>query len=237
MEKRFAGKKLTSFVQDNEGKWSQSPELKKVLGIMQENTDKQIDIEMYPSPMLVAPDTPAWGSKGGVYNPKTGRAYVDPLSHPTVGAHEAAHQAFMTPHATKDSFSKQYQERMQKQLNNPANFTPEMIDKGATMRMEYEIRDKHRLIEEANANGVATAAMNKAGLPVDDSGWGNMYAYPEAHSFGQALSQSAPVYKQGANKPGISTLTPDEAAEFGAMQRSAPTAVRRQFDIGYGMIK
>ena len=155
---------------------------------------------------MVAPDQPAWGSGGGVYDPKTGRAYVDPFSHPTVGAHEAAHQAFMTPHATKHSFSKEYQDRMQSQLNDPANFTPEMIDSGATMRMEYETRDKHRLIEEANANGVATAAMNKAGLPVDDSGWGNMYAYPEAHGFGQMLSQSAPVYKQGANKPGISTL-------------------------------
>ena len=105
------------------------------------------------------------------------------------------------------------------------------------MRMEYEARDKYRLIEEANAQGVATAAMNKAGLPVDTSGWSNMYEYPEAHAFGNSLSQGSKSYKSGANKPGIATLTPDEGAEFGRIRRSAPVAVRRQFDIGYGMIE
>ena len=37
------------------------------------------------------------------------------------------------------------------------------------------------MIEEANAQGVATRAMEIAGLQVDDSGWGNMKEYPMAH--------------------------------------------------------
>jgi len=236
MEIRKAGDRLQSFIQNDEGEWQQSPELKKVLGIMQDNTDKQINIEIAPSPMMLG-GQPAWGSGNGVYQPNTGRAFVDPMSHPTVGAHEAAHQTFMSPHATKHSFNKVYQDRVNHQLNNPNNYTQEMIDKGATMRMEFETRDKPFMIEEANAQGVAQAAMDKAGIPVDTSGWPDMYAYPEAYQFGGQFSRSTGRYMQGANKPGLATLTPDEGAELKAMRKSAGPAVRRQFDLGYQMIK
>lgn len=236
MEIRKATNRLQSFIRDNEGKWQPSPELKKVLAIMQGNTDKQINIEVAPAPMMLG-GKPAWGSGNGVYQPNTGRAFVDPLSHPTVGAHEAAHQAFMTPLATKHSFDKKYQDRINQQLNNPKNFSPEMINKGATMRMEFEIWDKPYMIDEANAQGVAQAAMDKAGIPVDTSGWPDMYAYPKAYQFGGEFSKSTGRYVQGANKPGLATLTPGEAAELGAMSRSAAPAVRRQFDLGYQMIE
>ena len=61
MANRFAGDRLQSFVRTNEGTWEQSPELKKVLGIMQGNTDKKINIEVAPSPMLLG-GQPSWGS-------------------------------------------------------------------------------------------------------------------------------------------------------------------------------
>ena len=79
--------------------------------------------------------------------------------------------------------------------------------------------------------------MDKAGIPVDTSGWPDMYAYPEAHRFGGVFSRSTPDYIENINKPGIATFTPNEAAEFGAIQRSAPEAVRRQFNLGYQRIK
>lgn len=233
---RKATDKLQSFIMNDEGRWQQSPELKKVLGIMQDNTDKKINIEMAPSVMMLN-GQPAWGSGNGVYNPKTDRALIDPLANPTVGAHEAAHQAFMTPLAKKYSLDKEYQDRIDKQIYNPDNYTPEMIDKGATMRMEFETRDKPFMIEEANAQGVAQAAMDRAGIPVDTSGWRDMYAYPEAYQFGGRESKSTLGYMQGANKPGLATLTPDEGAELAAMRRSAGPAVRRQFNLGYQMIK
>lgn len=233
---RPAGKKLQSFIKATDGTWEQSPELKKVLSIMQDNTDKQINIEAAPSVMVMG-GKPAWGSGHGEYDPKTGRAFVDPFAHPTVGAHEAAHQAFMTPLATDYSFNPEYQERMNNQLNNPANYSPEMVDKGATMRMQFETRDKPFMIEEANAQGVAQAAMDKAGIPVDTSGWPDMYAYPEAHRFGGQFSKSTRDYMYGANKPGLATLTPGEATELGAMGRSVGPAVRRQFGLGYQRIK
>ena len=112
-----------------------------------------------------------------------------------------------------------------------------MVDKGATMRFGYEAVDKPRLIEEANAQGVAQAAMDKAGIPVNTSGWKDMYAYPEAHSFAKQFSNSTPMYKDSFNKPGLATLTPAEAKEFNTISRSASPAVRRQFDLGYQRIE
>lgn len=232
----FAGDKLQSFVKATDGTWEQSPELKKVLSIMQDNTDKQINIEAAPSPMLLG-GQPAWGSGAGVYQPEDGRAFVDPMAHPTVGAHEAAHQTFMTPLATDHSFNPEYQERVINQLHNPANYTPEMVDKGVTMRMQFETRDKPYMIEEANAQGAAQAAMDKAGIPADTSGWPDMYAYPEAHRFGGRFSKSTGDYMSGANKPGLATLTPGEAGELTSMSKSFKPAVRRQFNLGYQRIK
>ena len=60
----------------------------------------------------------------------------------------------MTDLATNRSFNDDYQNRMDSQLNNDANYSPKMIDKGATMRLEYETKDKPFLIEEANAQGL-----------------------------------------------------------------------------------
>lgn len=233
---RPASERLQSFIKTDTGKWQQSPELKKVLDVMQKNTNNTINIEVAPSPMLLS-GQPAWGSGNGVYYPKSGRAFVDPYSHPTVGAHEAAHQAFMSPLGKLNSFDSEFQSRKNQQGSNSNNFTPSMIDSGANMRMAYEILDKPFLIEEANAQGVTTAAMKKAGIPIDTSGWKDMYEYPEAYRFGGSFSNAAPFYMKFANKPGIATFTPEEAKEFGQIQKSAPIAVRRQFDLGFKLIK
>ena len=237
MEQRPAGKKLTSFIQDDQGKWSQSPELQKALGILQQNTDKKVKVEMYPSPMMAGPDNPAWGSGNGVYQPNTGRAFVDPLAHPTVAVHEGAHQTMMSQHATDHSFNPKYQARAFGQLMDPGNATDKMINKGATLRMGYETLDKPFMIEEANAQGITQGVMDKAGIPVDTSGWPDMYAYPEAYQFGGPFSKSTPAYQQSFNKPGIATFTEGEAGEIGRIRKSAPIAVRRQFQKGYESIK
>ena len=236
MANRMAMDELQSFVRSNNGKFEQSPETKKVLSIMQKNTDVPINIEAAPSPMLLG-GQPSWGSGAGAFEPDTGRAFVDPFAHPTVAAHEAGHQAFMSKLGKQHSYDPAYQKRINDQLNNSKNFTTEMVDKGATMRFGYEAVDKPKLIEEANAQGVAQAAMDKAGIPVNTSGWEDMYAYPEAHSFGKPLSNSTPMYRDSLNKPGLATLNSSEAKEFNAISRGASPAVRRQFDLGYQRIK
>jgi len=237
MDLRPAGERLQSFIKTNTGGWQQSPELKKVLGIMQDNTSNKINIEAAPSPMMLG-DRPAWGSGGGVFYPKSGRAFVDPFAHPTVGAHEAAHQAFPS------EFDAQFRNResdlytrMSQQFHNNDNFTPAMVNKGASMRMMYELMDKPFMIEEANAQGVAQAAMDKAGISADTSGWRDMYEYPEAYSFGKQFSKGASAYKDIFQKPTRASLTVPEISELESISRGSNPAVRRQFDLGYQRIK
>ena len=237
MAERKAMDRLQSFVRTNDGEWVQSPETKRVLDIMQANTSVPINIEVAPSPMMFSSGKPAWGSGEGVFKPNTGRAFIDPFAHPTVAAHEAAHQAFMSDLGQQYTYDDEYVERLNKQLADPKNYSSEMIDKGATMRLGYEAYDKPFLIEEANAQGVAQAAMDRAGIPVITSGWDDMYEYPEAYTFGGPFSEAVRMYKEGANRPGFATLTPAEAAELGAIQRASSPAVRRQFDLGYQRIQ
>lgn len=237
MDPRPAGERLQSFIRTNTGGWQQSPELKKVLGIMQDNTSNKINIEMAPSPMMFG-NQPAWGSGGGVFTPSTNRAFVDPFSHPTVGAHEAAHQAF--PSALDAQFRNKESDlykRMEQQFYNKDNFTPDMINKGASMRAMYELMDKPFMIEEANAQGVAQAAMDKAGIPVNTSGWQNMFAYPESYSFGKQFSKAAPTYSKFFDKPTRASLTTPEINELEAIHKGSFPAVRRQFNLGYQQIK
>lgn len=237
MNPRPAGNALQSFIKTNTGGWQQSPELKKVLGIMQDNTSTKINIEAAPSPMMLG-GQPAWGSGGGVFNTKTGRAFVDPFSHPTVGAHEAAHQAF--PSELDAQFRNRESDlykRMSQQFHNNENFTPAMVNKGASMRMMYELMDKPFLIEEANAQGVAQAAMDKAGISADTSGWADMYEYPEAYSFGKQFSKAAPAYSNIFEKPTRDSLVTPEINELESIHRGSFPAVRRQYDLGYQRIK
>ena len=103
--------------------------MKKVIGIIQEHTDVPLKIEPFRSPEMFG-SQPAWGSGGGVLHTKgenAGKAFVDPFSHPTVAAHEAAHQGFMTDLATSEVGIKKRKEL----INNPDNFTDAMVDKGA----------------------------------------------------------------------------------------------------------
>ena len=228
---RFAGDKIQNFNQNPDGSWSQSPELKNVLGIMQEKTDVPLNIEIAPSPMMMG-DTPAWGSDGGVYitgGPNDGKAFVDPLSDITVGAHEAAHQGFMTDWYKSPAL----QQKREEFVSNPNNFTEDMVNKGATLRAAHELYDKPVMLEEANAQGIATGAMEKAGYPVNTSGWDDMYQYPAAHRFGYPFSKSSPAYTNDFNKSGIATFTRGEGNELTSIEKSHMNAIKRQFNDGY----
>lgn len=229
MSERKAGERLQSFIQKDDGKWEQSPELKKVLGIMQDNTDVPLKVEMAPSPMMMH-GQPAWGSSGGVLftqGANAGRALVDPLAHPTVAAHEAAHQGFMSD-LGKSAVSGTAKNKSQEFITDVENYPDSMFESGAALRAAYETQDKYRLIEEANAQGVAQAAMDKAGIPVDTSGWSDMYAYPAAHKPNGRMAQV---------QVDLDTLGGGETSEYNRIQRSHMPAVKRQFDLGYGRIK
>ena len=155
-----AGKFMPSFVQLDDGSYVQTPETEKVITFMQGSTDTPLQIE----PLVDVKDLDGdplmeqafrEGALDGYASNITGKAFVVPSTSPTVVAHELAHQGLKSK-LMNDVLSDQHYRRIVEQLNDPRNFTPEMRDKGATMRLFYEAFDKpHLMLEEANAQGVA----------------------------------------------------------------------------------
>lgn len=226
MSERKAMDRLTNFVLNEDGKLTATPEMVKVIGIMQEHTDVPLNIQPYNS-VQAENGIPLWGSSTGHARPG-GEAFVDPFSHPTVAAHEAAHQGFTTDLVLSGAADSKRRELFE----NADNFSKGMHDKGATMRALFETGTKARMLEEAHAQGVAQRAIDLAGLEVDTSGWQDMKAYPLEHRFGGRFNPETSLYKQNV-KPSIKDFTEGEFSEFDRMQRSAVPAVNRQFDRGY----
>ena len=226
MPERKAMDRLTNFVLNEDGKLVPTPEMTKVIGIMQEHTDVPLNVQPYNS-VEATNGIPRWGSGEGHATP-LGEAFVDPFSHPTVAAHEAAHQGFTTDLVLSGAADRKRQELFE----NADNFSKGMHDKGATMRALFETGTKARMLEEAHAQGVAQRVMDLAGLEADTSGWQDMKAYPLAHRFGGRFNPETSLYKQNV-KPSINDFTEGELSEFIQMQKSARPAVNRQFDRGY----
>ena len=214
-----------------DGSFEATPEWQKVSAIMQRNTDIPINIQ--PAPSVIARDgVGMWGTGGGVYRPAFGDAYVDPISGSvTTAAHEAAHQAFGSRLINDPAARKKGYEGLM------TTFTPEMIADGTALRVGYEAKSKPIMLEEANAQGVAAAAMNAAGMQPSKGGWPNMLSYPGEYRFGGYFDRAAPMYKLGFNKPGLGTLLPGEMDTFDTIQKSYLPAMQRQYQRGYGRIQ
>ena len=229
MSERKAMDRLTNFVMNEDGELTATPEMKKVIDIMQKHTDVPLNIQPYNA-VQAENGIPRWGSGSGHATPG-GEAFVDPFGHPTIAAHEAAHQGFTTDLVLSGAADKKRKELFE----NKDNFSQSMHDKGATMRALFETGTKARMLEEANAQGIAQRAMELAGLETDTSGWQDMKAYPLEHRFGGRYNPETSLYKQHV-KPSINDFTEGELSEFMKMQKSATPVVNRQFDIGYSRL-
>ena len=228
----IAGKFLPAFTRNTDGSFVPTPEWQKVSAIMQRNTDTPINIQPAPSVLAGIDGGGIWGTGGGVHRPAFGDAYVDPVSGSvTTAAHEAAHQAFGSRLINDPAARKKGYESLM------TNFTPKMVADGTAMRVGYEAFSKPILLEEANAQGVAAAAMNAAGMQPSLNGWSNMLAYPSEYRFGGSYDKAAPAYKQAFNKPGLGTLLPGEIDTLDTMGRSYLPAIQRQYQRGYGRIQ
>jgi hypothetical protein len=202
-----------------------------VQAVMQRNTNIPINVQAAPSVLADITGMGMWGSGGGIHFPDTGQTYVDPISGSvTVAAHEAAHQAF-------PSSLIHDQTAQQKGFNDLYSVGRDQVADGTAMRVGYEALSKPIMLEEANAQGVATAAMNAIGLKPDTNGWQNMLSYPSEYRFGGRYDRAAPLYKESFNKPGIATFLPGELNTFNTILKSSPYAMQRQFNKGYGRIK
>jgi len=228
----MAGKFLPAFRREGTS-FVPTQEMNNVMNLMQSKTNIPINIQPAPSVLADINGMGMWGSGGGVnFGGVGGKTYVDPIrGSVTVAAHEAAHQAFPSSLATNPYAQQKFNETV------TMNYTPDLINSGAAMRANYENFSKPKLIEEANAQGVAYEAMNQAGYTPDRGGWSNMLSYPAQYRFGGYYDQGAPAYKNAFNKPGLGTLMPGELNEFQTMSRSFIPALQRQFGVGRGMLR
>ena len=226
----IAGKFRPAFERQNNS-FIPTQQWQDVQAVMQRNTDTPINVQAAPSVLLDVNGMGMWGSGGGVYFPDTGQSYVDPIrGSVTVAAHEAAHQAF-------PSSLIHDQTARQKAFNDLYSVSLDQASDGTAMRVGYEALSKPLMLEEANAQGVASAAMNAVGLKPDTSGWQDMLSYPGEYRFGGRYDRAAPMYSKGFNKPGIATFLPGELNTYDTISRSSPYAIQRQFTKGYKRIK
>ena len=250
MAERMAGDKLRAFEQVEGGAWKQTPETKKVLGIIRDSGADDFKIEAAPSPMLNGQGQPFWGTGGGSHMHDGSGTFVDPVNGSvSVAAHEAAHAGFMTDmgkEVTKE-------EPFRKRIKTAMMAEPRT---GNALRAAYEAINKPTMLEEANAQGVAAGAMHKAGYKMHNAGWQKAdmrqtglaedipaeLTYPGQYRFGGQYDETAAAYSEDTFNDGkgnfsIEPANADEKAAFEKIQRSHIPAMKRQFKAGYDLIK
>ncbi len=238
--------RMAAFQRTPDGYWKQTPEAEKVLGIIKSSGGSPFKIEPAPSPMAGLNGEPMWGSGGGVHMPDTGRTFVDPINGSvSVAAHEAGHAAFHTALDSEDH----YQNSFSKLVNHTKSASP-----GNRLRAVYETLSKPQMLEEANAQGVARAAIDKAGYQWENNGWKGLpmeitglsddirpeLAYPGEYRFGGRHDEGAKFYgnvEQIGPGPVLRSYLQDERDTIDATRKSLVPAMERQYQKGYNLIK
>jgi len=238
--------RMAAFEQAADGSWQQTPEAKNVLGIIKGSGGKPFKIEAAPSPLAGLTGEGMWGTGGGVHRSDVGDTFVDPINGSvSTAAHEAGHASFPT-----ELISRKNQEDA---ISKMENYTTDATA-GNRLRSVYETMSKPILLEEANAQGVARAAIDKAGYEWENSGWKGIpmeqsglsddirpeLAYPGEYRFGGAYDRGAELYsavEQVGPGPVQRGLSQEEQESLQATRRSLVPAMDRQFQKGYSLIK
>nr|BDD47486.1 hypothetical protein 60 [Pelagibacteraceae bacterium] len=242
MPYRKAGEMLRAFDMQSDGSWKQTPETKKALDLVRSAGGRDFEIEAAPS-VLANDGVGMWGTGGGVYYPGTDKAYVDPIKGTvTTAVHEAAHASFPTKLVDKEQQKAAY-EKLNKSF---ATATP-----GNNLRAVYETISKPIMLEEANAQGVAKAVMDKTGLTYNNSGWKGVpmektglsddirpeLSYPGEYRFGGKYDRGGKVYAEVTGLDQGRELMQEERDAIQMTRNSLVPAMERQFQKGYNLIK
>ena len=229
---RFAGE-LPAFIRQN-GEFVMTPEMERVTATMQPYTDVPLEIEPAPSVITGITGQPMWGSGGGLYNSQTGRAFVDPIrGSVTTGAHELAHQGFRHPLMERGLNPDQINTVAEPDFEGNPRIKPEFQGSAEGLHQTYEAFGAPVMIEEANAQGVATEAMQRAlGRRPSRNGWGTMYDYPEEYKFNGVFDRTSGIYESANPRYGPAYATDEERAEAYRMRDVAGPRVRRAFEEG-----
>lgn len=246
MPNRMALDALRAFDRELDGTWTQTPETQKVLGIIRDSGGRDFKIQPAPSPMAGLGGEGIWGTGGGVHRPAFGDTYVDPVNGSvSTAAHEAGHASFPTQLVNTQNRNEA--------LNRMQNYN-DAASPGNRLRTVYETLSKPVLLEEANAQGVARAAMDKAGYTWNNSGWEGLpmektglnsdirpeLAYPAEYRFGGEYDKGAKLYsnvEQIGLGPVKRGMTQEEKDALKMTQNSLVPAMERQFKEGYSLIK
>ena len=242
MDHRMAMDGIRAFERASDGSWKQTPETQKVLGIIREAGGKDFNIQ--PSPSILAINGEGqWGLGGGVHYTDGSGTYVDPImGNVSTAAHEAAHASFPTAIVSDEAREAAYAK-----INNMQG-----APLGNQARAVYETISKPIMLEEANAQGVAAAAMNKAGYDFNTNGWTEVptsmtglvdnipaaLAYPSTYRYGGVYDTGAKQY-ESMNNIGVDgrEYTSEEIDALSRTRRSFLPAIKRQYDAGYNLIK
>ena len=243
MSERMAMDGLRAFDRASDGSWKQTPETEKVLNIIRAAGGKDFKIEPAPSVIADIEGMGMWGSGGGVHFHDGSGTYVDPvLGNVSTVAHEAGHASFPTALLGRDQ-----EEQAYKKINNMSS-----APLGNQARAVYETISKPMMLEEANAQGVAAAAMHKAGYDFNTNGYKDLpmnitglaedipaaLAYPGQYRFGGVHDDGAGQYKSlmEIGEEGRGYL-PEEFEALDRTMRSHIPAMKRQYNKGYNLVK
>lgn len=226
---RIAGT-LPAFMREGD-KFVLTPEMQRVVEVMQPHTDIPLVLEPAPSVLAGIDGTGMWGSGGGVHSPATDRTYVDPIKGSvTTGAHELAHRGFGHPYFKGP--------RNYDQLDTVANpdyfgrpqINPEHLGSAEGLHASYEAYGAPIMIEEANAQGVATEAMDQAfGRRPDTNGWRDMLEYPGQYKYGSMYDPTYEAYLGANPRYGPASFTDEERLEGSRMREVARPRMERAF--------
>ena len=235
--------RMAAFEPTPDGYWKQTPEAEKVLGIIRNSGGKDFKIEPAPSVLSDGSGGGMWGSGGGVHYGDGSGTYVDPINGSvSVAAHEAGHASFPTELVADE----QRDQAFNKLVRYSEGATP-----GNALRAAYETISKPMLLEEANAQGVAAAAMNKAGYRMDNNGWQGLpmektglnadirpeLAYPAEYRFGGRFDNGQGAYDNYSKSAERGGYSPVENEVIQSTRASLVPAMERQFEKGYRLIK
>lgn len=152
-----------------------------------------------------------WGTGGGYFDPtRPDRIVADPMGPVSTVAHESAHALHMTP-AAKSNVSRAVD--------------PLQVDRDSGARLRY-IHNGYSVTagEEANAQGMAKAAMDKLGLPFNDLGWGDARNYPASY-----MTKGMDIYENVERGP----ASPGEVEESRRIVRGMGPYINRMYQQGY----
>lgn len=152
-----------------------------------------------------------WGSGGGYFDPtRPDRIVADPMGPVSTVAHESAHALHATP-AMKANASRAVD--------------PLLVDRDSGARLRY-IHNGYSVTagEEANAQGMAKAAMDQLGLPFDDLGWGDARNYPASY-----MTKGMDIYGNVERGPS----SPGEIDESRRIVRGMGPYINRMYQQGY----